>query len=330
MTSQDMREQEIREAAALWVVRLGAGELSAEDAEALRVWREQDPRHAQALAFADETWSALGQLGALPVVPAAPFVTPPPAMPVRRPRRLLRRMAIAASLLLVLGLGVEQGQQMFLPLLADQSTGTGEIRSLRLADGSLVELDAQSAIDLAYSDSERRVRLLKGDAYFHPAPVSAAEPRPFVVESTGGSSRALGTQFVVGLRGEGAWTGVLEHSVGVSLDDEPRDGPRERVLQQGQSARYDAEHGVQPLQIDLQRATAWRRGTLVFEAVPLAQVVEQINRYRPGRLVIADADLAQREVNGMFRLDSLERALDTLSTELGAKRLDLLGLTVIY
>ncbi|WP_286784475.1 MULTISPECIES: FecR family protein, partial [Pseudomonas] len=288
------------------------------------------PRHARALAFAEDTWSALGQLGAAPVE-TIPLAMPARARPVpRRPRRLLRRLAIAASLLLALGLGIEQGSQRLVPLLADASTGTGEIRSLRLADGSLVELDAQSAIDLAYSDSERRVRLLRGDAYFHPAPVSAEEPRPFVVESAGGSSRALGTQFVVGERGKGAWTGVLEHSVGVTMDDAPREGSRERVLQQGQSASYDAEHGVQPLQIDLQRATGWRRGMLVFEAVPLQQVVAQINRYRPGHLMIADADLAQREVNGMFRLDSLDRALDTLSTELGARRLDLPGLTVIY
>lgn len=325
-----MREQEIREEAALWVVRLGAGELPADAAEELRAWRERDPRHARALAFAEDTWSALGQLGAAPVE-TIPLAMPARARPVpRRPRRLLRRLAIAASLLLALGLGIEQGSQRLVPLLADASTGTGEIRSLRLADGSLVELDAQSAIDLAFSDRERRVRLLRGEAYFHPAPVSAAEPRPFVVEGAGGSSRALGTQFVVGLRDGGAWTGVLEHSVGVSLEHEPRDGARERVLQQGQSAGYDAEHGVQPLQVDLQRATGWRRGMLVFEAVPLQQVVAQINRYRPGRLVIADADLARREVSGMFRLDSLDSALDTLARELGASRVGLPGLTLLY
>jgi transmembrane sensor len=72
-----------------------------------------------------------------------------------------------------------------------------------------------------------------------------------------------------------------------------------QLLQQGQALRYDQAHGVRlwPGR-DLQRATDWQRGVLVFERQPLAEVVERLNRYRDGRLLVVDAALAQRQVSG--------------------------------
>ncbi|MFO6380697.1 FecR family protein, partial [Pseudomonas aeruginosa] len=94
--------------------------------------------------------------------------------------------------------------------LADHATGKGEVRILRLVDGSEVELDAQSAIDVAYDSRERRVRLLEGSAIFRAAPRAGRETRPFVVESAGGSTRALGTRFLVSRNDDGSvQVGVL-------------------------------------------------------------------------------------------------------------------------
>jgi transmembrane sensor len=104
-----------------------------------------------------------------------------------------------------------------------------------------------------------------------------------------------------------------------------------QLLQQGQALRYDQAHGVRlwPGR-DLQRATDWQRGVLVFERQPLAEVVERLNRYRDGRLLVVDAALAQRQVSGVFRLDNLAVAADVLTAELKAERLQLPGLTLIY
>ncbi|WP_240924927.1 FecR family protein, partial [Metapseudomonas otitidis] len=251
------------------------------------------------------------------------------ARPTTRSRRRWRwRWASGvAALLLVTVLGVDVGRPLLLPLLADHASGTGEVRRVTLPDGSEVELDSRSAIDVLYSDGERRVRLLAGEACFSVAPMGGDERRPFVVESAGGTTRALGTRFLVGERGHGAWVGVLEHSVAVNLEGVPG----ERVLSEGQSARYDRTQGIQPLLgLDLQRASSWRRGVLVFDRVPLAEVAEQLNRYRTRRLVITDARLARREVSGVFRLDILDEALDTLTHELHAQRLDVPGATFLY
>ncbi len=141
------------------------------------------------------------------------------------------------------------------------------------------------------------------------------ETRPFLVENAGGSSRALGTRFVVGDRGRGTWVGVLEHSVEVRAPGTA--GERRRILEQGQSAWYDAS-GVHPLQADLGSATAWRDGLLVFQDRPLEEVIERLQPYRRGYVVISDPRLAERRVNGVFRLDSLDQSLDLLVRELGA------------
>lgn len=335
--SQISPEQIIREAAAEWAVRLHAGPLaSAEVLELLR-WRAADPRHEAALAFARSTWAALGELGADAdgqVASAARRARSPVARAVRprRARRLWQRAASAALLVLVIGAGGLNGPELLLRLQADYLAGKGEVRQVQLADGSTVELDSGSAISLAFTNSERRIRLLSGSACFDVAPMGEGENRPFVVESAGGQTRALGTRFVVGRESaEQAWVGVLQHSVAVSLQAAPLRGKSEQQLDEGQGARYSKTGGVQALNdLNLQRATGWRRGVLVFERQPLAQVVEQLNRYRKGRIVLGDSTLGERQISGVFRLDMLDSVAATLSQELQLKHFDLAGLSLIY
>ncbi|OLF52112.1 FecR family protein [Pseudomonas chlororaphis] len=334
MNSQGPQERSITEAAADWAVRLHAAGLSAAEQAELEQWLARDPRHPQALDFARQTWDALGELRLEPEL-AQPRRAPAAQAPVvRRPRRrrLLPRAASAAVLVLAVTLGWLQGPQALLWMQADYLTDKGQVRTVHLADGSTVELDSASAIRLDFNQTQRQVHLLAGSAVFDVAPMGGEESRPFVVESAGGQTRALGTRFVVGRESsQQAWVGVLQHSVAVSLDTPARQGVSERVLQEGQSARYDPLAGVVALEgLDLQRATSWRRGVLVFDRQPLALVVEQLNRYRPGRVVLADSTLAQRQVSGVFRLDMLDTALVTLTRELQVQHFDLAGVSLIY
>lgn len=326
-------EQAIREQAAEWVVLQGAGPLSSAQQQALEQWCAEDPRHAQAHAFAQATWADLGQLASLPMpAPARRGQVVQVAAPVIRRRRPRLRQAVACcALVLVAALGVEQGPQWLLSWRADYLAAAGEVRRVTLPDGSQVDLDSRSALQLAFDGQQRRVRLLAGDAVFSAAPVTAAEPRPFVVEYAGASSQALGTRFVVGAAGEGGWVGMLEHSVEVTLQVPPDQGSARQLLREGQALRYDQAQGIRlwPGR-DLQRATDWQRGVLVFERQPLAEVIERLNRYRAGRLLVIDGALARREVSGVFRLDNLTAAPAVLAAELKAERLELPGLTLIY
>ena len=121
---------------------------------------------------------------------------------------------------------------------------------------------------------------------------------------------------------------VLEHYVAVSTSS----SPTEVVLSAGQAVSYSASGTVGPArQIAPRVATAWQRGRLLFDNVPLSTVITELNRYRHGVIVIANEALARRTVSGVFRIDELDAALDTIIAELDlrAVRVSLL-FTLLY
>ena len=332
MNSQGPQQHSITEEAAEWAVRLHAGALSEQEQAELRQWIARDSRHEAALRFAEQTWAALGEVHKDESVYRQ---RPPTAVsPVRRStrRRPWQRVAAAALVAVVVGVGWVRGPDVLLRMQADYVTGKGEVRTVHLADGSTVELDSASAIRLDFDGVQRGISLLQGSAVFDVAPMAGEETRPFVVHSAAGQTRALGTRFVVEREGDSqAWVGVLQHSVEVSVQASPESGTAKRILEQGQAARYSPKDGVLSLdQLDVDRATSWRRGMLIFDRQPLAKVIEQLNRYRPGRVVLTNPALGEREVSGVFRLDMLDTALGTLTRELQVQRLDLAGLSLIY
>ncbi|MCO2041699.1 DUF4880 domain-containing protein [Pseudomonas aeruginosa] len=282
-------QQQIRQQAAEWAIRLDGGDLDRSRREALDGWLAADPRHPAALALAQRTWKQLGSLAEPRTMVQTPVASAPRRAGGRR--KGWRGWAAAAAVLLALGSAWNE-RDAGVSWLADHATGKGEVRILRLVDGSEVELDAQSAIDVAYDSRERRVRLLEGSAIFRAAPRAGRETRPFVVESAGGSTRALGTRFLVSRSAEGG----VEAPLGGRLDD----------------------------------LTSWRRGLLVFDEQPLGEVVARLNRYRPGHLLVAPGALAQRRVSGVFRVADLEASLQSISDELGVRSLGLAGVTLLY
>lgn len=332
MNSQGPQQHSITEAAAEWAVRLHAGALTEQEQAELRHWIACDSRHEAALRFAEQTWAALGDVHKdEPVHRQRPATA---AMPLRRSkrRRPWQRAAAVALVVVMAGVGWVRGPDVLLRMQADYITDKGEVRTVHLADGSTVELDSASAIRLEYDGVQRRISLIQGSAIFDVAPMVGEETRPFVVQSAGGQTRALGTRFVVEREADRqAWVGVLQHSVAVTLQASPQKGSTDGLLKEGQAARYSAQEGIVPLdQFDVERATSWRRGVLIFDRQPLAKVIEQLNQYRPGRVLLADSDLGEREVSGVFRLDMLDTALATLTQELQVQRLDLAGLSLIY
>jgi transmembrane sensor len=141
-----------------------------------------------------------------------------------------------------------------------------------------------------------------------------------VVAAGSGTARALGTRFAVRREDGSVEVTVLEHQVAVSATTGGSKDSEPVVLSPGQRVRYDAAHGVGPVDsIDIGRATAWQRGRLVFDKVPLSTAIAEINRYRRARIAILDGALARREVSGVFRLDDLDGAVDTIAAELGAR-----------
>lgn len=253
-------QQQIRQQAAEWAIRLDGGDLDRSRREALDGWLAADPRHPAALALAQRTWKQLGSLAEPRTMVQTPVASAPRRAGGRR--KGWRGWAAAAAVLLALGSAWNE-RDAGVSWLADHATGKGEVRILRLVDGSEVELDAQSAIDVAYDSRERRVRLLEGSAIFRAAPRAGRETRPFVVESAGGSTRALGTRFLVSRNDDGSvQVGVLEHRVAVALAH-PRTGTvGRRELGEGESLRYSAEGGAACWSSTSSRWARWWRGSI--------------------------------------------------------------------
>lgn len=189
-------------------------------------------------------------------------------------------------------------------LTSDYRTGVGEQTSVLLSDGSEVILDADSALSVDYSANKRYLTLYQGRGYFR---VAADKQRPFIVNSRRGEVLALGTEFEVDSIHQEVAVTVFESAVEVSQ------GRHVTMLSAGQQLYYSSGIGVSvPRPVKLQQAGVWRNGQLVFCNKPLVEVVEEINRYRPGWIVIADESLHAIRVSGVFDLRQPDAALQTL------------------
>ena len=268
-----------------WQVLLHSGTASAADLARYQRWRQLSPAHAQAAVEAEALWQDLGHT---PTAQALKIT------PDRRKRHWL--VGVAASLA-ILVVGYSGWQQA--PLwLADYHTSMGERQSITLADGSRVMLNSASALKVAYSANERKVTVQAGEVMFE----TAADPRPFVVESAGEAVRGSAATFSV-----------------------RRDG--RVVLAQGEAKVGDHKLTVAP---DAGAQTAWQRGKLIFNGKPLGQVLAELERYQHGRILLSDNKLAALEVSGVFDLDEPQALLRTLEQRYGLKVTYLPWLAVVH
>lgn len=311
MNSVDERADAIEQRAAEWIARLDGGPLGDDEKLALRLWLEEDPDHRAAFEEASATWRDLSLLRHDPG-PLRDLV--PRRRRLSAAQRTARIGAVAGILLLATGLARFQFGDPWLLLAADHRTEPGEVRTVMLPDGSTAELGPASAIALRFGAAERRVELLAGEAFFAAQPRSPSEPRPFVVEAQGGSTTALGTQFMVERDAGGVDVLAVEHQITVALH---MDG-QSVVLSPGQEVGYGGGAGLGPVrEREVAVATAWRRGMLVFSGARLGEVVNTLNRYRRGRIIILDRTLADRRVSGVFATNDLGDAIETITAELG-------------
>ena len=320
------RSSEVDRRAALWVARLDGRPLDDNEREAFRDWLEAHSDHRPAFEEAHSAWRSLDLLRR----------DPGPLRGVPRPARKkpVSRAGIAGIIAIVaiglLGLRYQIGDP-WIAFTADWRTAPGEMRQITLDDGSIVDLGPASAIAVNFTDGERRVTLLSGEAFFNAAPREGDERRPFVVDAAHGTTTALGTQFLVEEREGGAKITAVEHRIEVALDM-PERATESVVLSPGDTVQYDLKRGLGWVDTaDVDEVTAWRKGMLVFDSMPLEDVVLKLNRYRRGRIVIANAQLAQRRVSGVFATRDLNDVVRTITAELGASASSLPPLvTVLY
>lgn len=325
--------------AAQWIVQLTDDDKQAcaTAAAGFAAWKAADPRHAAAAAgmerllaqldgLRDQAGGSMGPAGA----GLAAAVARPPS---RARRHAASVLGMALGVALVLGVPAWLALQHYSAayLLADIRVAGGEWRSHTLADGSRITLNGGSAVNVRYDGARRVVELVQGEVLVD---VARDVHRPFDVETAQGSMRALGTRFVVTRDGDATVLSMLESRVAVRAVQKTRTAraaetdhagaagqPRSAlpgtptVVVAGERVRIDAA-GVGPVEnVDPAAINdAWRLHQLVVDNQPLSNVLDQLDRQRPGRIVFNRAALAGIRVSAVLPLDDTDRALDLLLT----------------
>jgi transmembrane sensor len=330
--ADDARAAAIKAQAHAWWVRLRSGRASVDDAQAYRRWCAEHPDHAQAAREFTDAWSALSTAAAevIEEQPAAARSWDGKASPGRTPafrpgRRAFAGFAVVAgaswlALRPPLGLWPSLGDYVA-DYAADYRTGTGEQRRLALSDQVVVEMNTQTRLNLvtaqAGSTARHDIDLLAGEAEIvtnvpaaditarSVAPVTSA--LPVVVAAGRGRVQAKVARFDIRRTDDEVCVTCVSGSVTI---EHPQ---RHLTLLAAQQVIFD-NHGVRAVsRVDSAATTAWRQGLLVFRNVPLAQVVDEINRYRPGKLILRNTDLRGSLVQAQVSIAKVDDAVGMLA-----------------
>ncbi|WP_348648729.1 FecR domain-containing protein [Roseateles oligotrophus] len=317
---------ELLQTAARWFVQLASGEATDADRQRWQAWRAADPRHEAAWQRAQAVTAPFAH------IPPAQTGVSVAALEKQQGRRAARRQALKSlgglAGLFCAGWFGWQGWRSS-DASADALTAVGEQRDLLLADGSQLRLDTDTAIDVAFSASERLIHLRRGRVLITTAkPKGEGDgdqpPPPFWVETAEGRVRALGTRFAVRQDAGSTHVAVMEARVAihagalghfgfaptaeaVATDDAP-------ILAAGEAAHFN-RLGLLGRSAARSADSAWARGMLVADDLPLADFVAELARYRTSPLLCDPAVRALR-ISGTYPLTDTDKALAALARAL--------------
>ena len=316
-------QQELNRQAVVWLCRLTSGDATVADAAELRRWRSQSPAHAAAFAAARQLWKDLEPAGRN--VRLREEAPPLPSLVGRRAFIGGGLMAASAAGIYAVARPPLSLWPSYSELTADYRTEAGEQRNVMLSDAVSIHMNTRTSIAIESSNANTdKIELIAGEASFSTARRSG---RAFAVRAADRWITGEAAQFdVCYLRAPVApfvRVTCLSGEVRVERAGEVTTVPGGRRL------RYDTRT-VAPLElIDTEVASAWQRGLLIFRFTPLSDVVEEVNRYRPGRIIVMSTALGRMPVSGRFRIDNLEEILTRIEQAFGAKVRSLPGGVVL-
>ena len=303
--------------AAAWVARLG-GSVAGEDGVEFDAWLEAAPRNRAAYRRAVLLWQEFDARAGDVLAELAPRGRQAPARPpAARRASPLRWLAPAGGFALAAGLALAVLPSLMVPTtVTAYATGKGEHRHIALADGSAIDLDAETKLRVTLSRSERRVTLGDGQAIFD---VAHDARRPFVaglllVAAAGAAGTSV--QFDVKARGDELTVTVARGRVEV---ESVSSAAPAIALAPGQRLAIDAAGVGQLTRVDPAETFSWRAGRLVYRAQPLADVVADLNRQFVEQTKIADPELGKLPITGVVVLDNPRAVVARLSLMLPIK-----------
>jgi transmembrane sensor len=301
--------------ASAWFIEFRAGDVNGEARQRFIEWLRRSPEHIQAYLEISGVWAELptsdpqhkidvtallararSESDIVSLSPDNPVSASVPAAEEsptfwQRPRRAALAMASISMLVIAAVLFLDRGN-----FTSSYSTGIGEQRTVQLMDGSTVELNARSTIQVHLTDRQRDVTLLQGQALFR---VAKDKQRPFVVRAGDAQVRAVGTEFDVYRKQMATVVTVVEGRV-ETYDESNSPGTAAIVLSAGEQLTVLPHTVTKPTHTDTSVATAWVQKRLIFEETPLSEVAEEFNRYNRRPLTINDGDLENLRISGVY------------------------------
>jgi transmembrane sensor len=282
--------------AAHWLARMTSGEATMGERVEFAMWRAASPDHDRVFRELKQVWTS---------VQAAE----PPRARMRSVFNRLRKSqpawsSWAASAAAALA-GVVFLSQSFSAGRFDYMTRPGQIETVRLADGSTMSLNGDTAINVRFTpDGQRRVELARGEAFFE---VRHDPARPFTVDTGMALVRDIGTGFDVARRGERGDVSVDHGQVEVLA------AGRSAVLGKGQQVQFGLYDLGRKTLVDANVVTAWRRGLYFAENDTLGDVMRDLNAYYPNRIIVLDHGLSERRINAVVQLAHIDAWLTALN-----------------
>jgi transmembrane sensor len=284
-------------AASRWYARLRSGIATEADLAAWNDWLGADPAHRQA-------WQRMIDVGEQMASVPGSLAAPALRGADRSRRQVLRSVLVlvSAGSLGWLGWQSETSRNLF----ADFRTAVGERREFRLADGSVLLLNTDTSVNLRFDGHQRVLELLRGEIQV----TTAVDPlqRPFKVLTRHAEVLALGTRFIVRSDEQGGGVAVIEKAIEVRSAGA---GSTVRV-EAGQSLDFDG-HSLGGVRRNDASVGAWQQGSIIAINRPLAELLADLSRYRPG-VLRCDPRIAQLKVSGAFPIDDTDLALAALES----------------
>lgn len=293
----------VRDNAARWFVRLQEPAVDVEDYRRFEAWLAEHPQHRDEFQVLQGLWTATD------LVPAARLKALCETPPARSKRRPMVRYAVAASVLAVaLGLGLFSGLNHSSTYTAEFSTALGERRHVALPDGSVIDLNSRSRVQVQYDKNRRGIELTEGEAMFS---VEHDTGRPFVVEAGNGKVTVTGTRFDV--RRDSAQTRVAVEQGTVKVQRLDAADSDFVSLTAGLGSHIDAQGNVAAAYaVNPAELTAWRSGKLVFNNASLAEVAAEVSRYREKPLTVGNDKVGNLRLTSVFKSDNTDALLKAL------------------
>ncbi len=202
------------------------------------------------------------------------------------------------------------------------STEYGQRATITLSDGTSIVLNANSTLGYPseWNKETARTVMLRGEAYFHVTKKPEGHHQDFIVKTSEGDVKVLGTKFVVHERGSGTRVVLEEGSVEISMINESLEAASQEIrtlLKPGQLISFDKQsETLTPTEVDIAPYVTWWQTDFILNKTPLRDVIQRIEETYGVEVVVSDSSLLQRTLSGSIENQNLAVLTDALALAL--------------